>query len=127
MGVQTTFKQATLELKVKPHVTADGSVILKLDIRRDEPDFVNTGPRGEPTLIRKQASTNLLVKDGDTAVIAGIYTTRKGISDRKVPWLADIPILGYLFKFKRSTTDREEVLVFITPRVVNRAQNAALK
>jgi len=127
MGVQTTFKRATLQLQVKPHVTADGSIICDVNLRRDEPDFVNTGPRGQPTLLRKQAQTQLLVRDGDTAVIGGIYSTRKGIADRKVPWLAEIPILGYLFKFKRSTTDREEVLVFLTPRVVNRIQNVALK
>lgn len=124
-GVQTTFKEATLELKVKPHVTADGSVILDMNIKRDEADFVNTGPRGEPTIIKKEAKTQMLVKDGDTTVIGGIYTNRKGILNRKVPWLAEIPILGYLFKFKRDQTDRSEVLVFITPRILNRSQLAA--
>jgi len=124
-GVQTIFKQATLELKVKPHVTADGTVIMNVTVKRDEADFVNTGPQGNPTIIKKEAETNLMVKDGDTTVIGGIYTTRKGIVHRKVPWLAEIPILGYLFKFKRKTTDRTEVLIFITPRITNRAQLAA--
>ena len=124
-GVQTTFKEATLELEVTPHVTADGTVVMDVKVKRDEADFVNTGPRGEPTIIKKEAETKLLVKDGDTTVIGGIYTTRKGVSHRKVPWLAEIPILGYLFKYKKKTTDRTEVLVFITPRIANRAQLAA--
>ena len=121
-GVQTTFKEAVLMLKVKPHVTPDGFVTMNVDIQRDEPDFVNTGPRGEPTIIKKEAKTQMLVKDGDTAVIGGIYTTRVGVSRRKVPWLGDIPILGYLFKYKKRNTDRTEVLIFITPRVVNQAR-----
>ena len=124
-GVQTTFKEATLELEVKPHVTADGTVVLEVKIKRDEADFVNTGPRGEPTIIKKEAETKMLVKDGDTTVIGGIYTTRKGVAHRKVPWLSEIPILGYLFKYKKKTTDRTEVLIFITPRIANRAQLAA--
>jgi len=121
-GVQTTFKEAVLQLKVKPHVTPDGFVTMNVDIQRDEPDFVNTGPRGEPTIIKKEAKTQMLVKDGDTAVIGGIYTTRVGVSKRKVPWLGDIPILGYLFKYKKRNTDRTEVLIFITPRIVNQAR-----
>ena len=121
-GVQTTFKEAVLSLKVKPHVTPDGYVTMNVDIQRDEPDFVNTGPRGEPTIIKKEAKTQMLVKDGDTAVIGGIYTTRVGISNRKVPWLGDIPILGYLFKYRKKNTDRTEVLIFITPRIVNQAR-----
>ena len=97
-GVQTTFEDAKLSLTVKPHVTADGSVFMKVKVERNEPDFVNTGARGEPTILKKQAETEMLVKDGDTAVIGGIYTTRDGRSWQKVPWLADIPILGWLLQ-----------------------------
>jgi type IV pilus assembly protein PilQ len=122
-GVQTAFIDATLRLNVKPHVTADGSIIMKIKVERNEPDFVNTGARGDPTILKKQADTELLVKDGDTAVIGGIYTTRDGQSWQKVPWFAEIPILGWLFKTRRESSDREEVLVFITPRIINRAQS----
>jgi type IV pilus assembly protein PilQ len=122
-GVQTTFRDAKLNLTVRPHVTADGSIIMAVEVTRNEPDFVNTGPRGEPTILKKEAKTEMLVKDGDTSVIGGIYTTRTGRSYSKVPWLADIPILGYLFKTKKDSSDREEVLVFITPRIINRAQS----
>jgi type IV pilus assembly protein PilQ len=122
-GVQTTFMDAKLSLNVKPHVTSDGSVIMTVQVTRNEPDFANTGPRGDPTILRKEAQTQMLVKDGDTAVIGGIYTTRTGRSWQKVPWFAEIPILGWLFKHKRDTSDRDEVLVFITPRIINRAQS----
>jgi len=122
-GVQTQFKDAKLNLTVKPHVTADGSVIMKVEVQRNEPDFANTGSNGQPTILMRQAKTEMLVKDGDTAVIGGIYTTRTGRSVAKVPWFGDIPILGALFRTKRDTAEREEVLVFITPRIINRAQS----
>lgn len=122
-GTQTIFKDAKLNLTVKPHVTADGSVIMKVSVERNEPDFVNTGARGQPTILKKQAKTEMLIKDGDTAVIGGIYTTRDGRAWQKVPWFADIPIIGWFFKSRRDTSDREEVLVFITPRIINRAQS----
>ncbi|MCA9664482.1 MAG: type IV pilus secretin PilQ [Myxococcales bacterium] len=122
-GVQTQFRDARLDLTVRPHVTADGSVIMKINVTRNEPDFVNTGPRGDPTILTKEARTEMLVKDGETSVIGGIYTTRDGRSWNKVPWFAEIPILGWLFKKRRDTSDREEVLVFITPRIINRAQS----
>ena len=122
-GVQTSFQDAKLNLTVRPHVTADGSVIMKVKVERNEPDFTNTGARGQPTILKKQAETEMLVKDGDTAVIGGIYTTRDGRSWSKVPWLAEIPVIGWFFKTRRDTSDREEVLVFITPRIINRAQS----
>jgi type IV pilus assembly protein PilQ len=122
-GVQTTFKDADLKLTVKPHVTADGSIIMSIEITRNEPDFVNTGTRGEPTILKKEAKTEMLIKDGDTTVIGGIYSTRIGVSWRKVPYLGDIPILGWLFKYKKDAIDRSEVLVFVTPRIVNRGQS----
>ena len=122
-GVQTQFRDARLDLQVRPHVTADGSIIMRINVSRNEPDFVNTGPRGDPTILTKEANTEMLVKDGETSVIGGIYTTRDGRSWNKVPWFADIPILGWLFKNRRDTSDREEVLVFITPRIINRAQS----
>jgi type IV pilus assembly protein PilQ len=125
-GTSTAFQDAKLSLSVKPHVTADGSVVMKVKLSRNEPDFGNTGAGGAPTILKKEANTQMLVKDGDTAVIGGIYTTRDARSWTKVPWLAEIPILGWLFKQKRDTSDREEVLVFITPRIVNRARSIGL-
>jgi type IV pilus assembly protein PilQ len=122
-GTNTVFVDAKLNLTVKPHVTNEGSVIMTVNITRNEPDFVNTGARGDPTIQKKQARTEMLIRDGDTAVIGGIYTRNSGLSWAKVPWFGDIPILGWLFKNRRETDNRDELLIFITPRIVNRAQS----
>jgi type IV pilus assembly protein PilQ len=121
-GVQTVFVDAQLVLTVKPHVTAEGTVVMDIMVRRNEPDFVNTGARGDPTILKKEASTKTLVRDGDTAVIGGIYQRNSGVSHSKVPFLADVPVLGVLFRSKRENDDRTEFLVFITPRIANRAR-----
>ena len=122
-GVQTAFKEAKLNLTVTPHVTADGSVLLSMRVMRDEPDFNNTGARGDPTILKREAETELLVSDGHTAVIGGIFTRNSGTSFKKVPFLADIPIIGWLFKKKSDSDRRTEMLIFITPRIVNRAES----
>jgi type IV pilus assembly protein PilQ len=119
-GTNTVFVDAKLNLTVKPHVTNEGSVVMHVNITRNEPDFVNVGARGDPTILKKQARTEMLVRDGDTAVIGGIYTRNSGVSYQKLPWVADIPILGWLFKNRRENDDRTELLIFITPRIVNR-------
>jgi type IV pilus assembly protein PilQ len=120
-GVQTIFVDAKLNLTVKPHVTNEGTVIMNINVTRNEPDFVNTGARGDPTILKKEAKTMLLVRDGDTAVIGGIYTRTTGTVRRKVPWFVDLPILGYFFRNTTERDNRSEVLVFITPQIVNRA------
>lgn len=119
-GTNTIFVDAKLNLTVKPHVTNEGSVAMLVNITRNEPDFVNVGARGDPTILKKQARTEMLVRDGDTAVIGGIYTRNSGMAYQKLPWIADVPILGWLFKNKRENDDRTELLIFITPRIVNR-------
>ena len=121
-GVQTVFVDATLELTVTPHVTPDGNVQLEISATKNEPDFQNTGARGDPTIIRKQAETELLIEDGETTVIGGIYTRNTGTSVTGVPILHQIPILGLLFKKTSQSERRTELLIFITPRVVNRAE-----
>ncbi len=123
-GTNTVFVDAKLNLTVKPHVTNEGSVIMSVSITRNEPDFVNTGARGDPTILKKQAHTQMLVRDGDTAVIGGIYTRNTGLQFTKVPWLADIPVLGWLFKNRKENDDRTELLIFLTPRIVNRSPTA---
>jgi type IV pilus assembly protein PilQ len=121
-GVQTVFVDAKLNLTVKPHVTNEGTVMLNISVTRNEPDFVNTGARGDPTILKKEAKTVMLIRDGDTAVIGGIYTRNSGLNYAKVPLFADIPILGVMFRNRRENDDRTEFLVFITPRIANRAR-----
>jgi type IV pilus assembly protein PilQ len=121
-GVQTVFVDAKLNLTVKPHVTNDGTVMMDVKVTRNEPDFVNTGARGDPTILKKEAMTVMLVRDGDTAVIGGIYQRNSGLNYSKVPFLADVPVLGALFRNRRENDDRTEFLVFITPRIANRGR-----
>ena len=121
-GVNTRFVPADLSLKVTPHVSQrDCSVSLSVDVTKNEADFVNTGARGDPTILRKVAKTTILVGDGETSVIGGIYTRNSGVSYSKVPFFADLPLVGWLFKKRRENDERTEMLIFITPKITNRA------
>jgi type IV pilus assembly protein PilQ len=122
MGVQTTFQEAKLQLLVRPHVTADGSVSMHVKLNRDEPNFNQTAANGAPTILKREAETDLLVMDGHTAVIGGIYTRNSGRNLDQVPFFGDIPILGLLFQRRRVNDQRGELVIFITPRIVNRAE-----
>jgi type IV pilus assembly protein PilQ len=123
LGVQTTFQEAKLQLLVKPHVTADGGVSMHVKLNRDEPDFTQTSPRGDPTILKREAETDLLVMDGHTAVIGGIYTRNTGRNLDQIPFFGDIPIIGVLFQRRRAADARGELLIFITPHIVNRAES----
>jgi type IV pilus assembly protein PilQ len=122
-GVQTTFQEAKLQLLVRPHVTADGSVSMHVKINRDEPDFTQTSARGDPTILKRECETDLLVMDGHTAVIGGIYTRNTGRNLDQVPFFGDIPVIGVLFQRRRASDERNELVIFLTPRIVNRAES----
>ena len=122
LGVQTTFQEAKLQLLVKPHVTADGSVSMHVKLNRDEPNFNQTAPNGAPTILKREAETDLLVMDGHTAVIGGIYTRNTGRNLNQIPFFGDIPILGILFQRRTASDARNELVIFITPHIVNRAE-----
>ncbi|MCL2822963.1 MAG: type IV pilus secretin PilQ [Polyangiaceae bacterium] len=123
MGVQTTFREAKLQLRVRPHVTADGSISMRVKVNRDEPDFTQTSARGDPTILKREAETDLLVMDGHTAVIGGIFTRNTGRNIDQVPFFGDIPLVGLLFQRRRASDARSELVIFITPRIVNRAES----
>ena len=121
-GTQTQFVQADLRLEVTPTVSQrDCAIAMNLVVQKNEPDFVNVGARGDPTILRKEAHTSMLVADGETSVLGGIYTRNSGLAYKKVPLLGDLPVLGWLFKNRRENDDRTEILVFITPKITNRA------
>jgi type IV pilus assembly protein PilQ len=120
-GTSTQFVQADLALSVTPYVSqADCAIAMDLVVTKNEPDFVNVGARGDPTILRKEARTNMLVADGETTVLGGIYTRNSGVAYKKIPLLGDIPVLGWLFKNRRENDDRTEILVFITPKITNK-------
>ncbi|WP_034640603.1 type IV pilus secretin PilQ [Chitinilyticum aquatile] len=110
----TTFKKAVLSLKVKPQITPDGNVIMEVKINKDDFENVTQG-----LLNTKQVETIVRVENGGTVVIGGIYVTQEGKDVTKVPLLGDVPGLGNLFKNTSTTNKKRELLVFLTPRVVD--------
>src|SRR5438105_3472547 len=122
-GVTTNFIEARLELRVTPHVTQEGSIQMKINATNNQPNPQLTGSNGQPSISRREARTEVLVRDGETTVIGGIYTRRNSEAWNEVPVLSKIPVLGWLFKKQAIQDDRTELLVFITPRIVNRSQS----
>ncbi len=121
-GTNTQFVQADLSLTVTPYVSQrDCAIAMNLGVTKNAPDFSNTGARGDPTIQRKEARTSMLVADGETAVLGGIYTRNASVAYKKIPFLGDLPVLGWLFKNRREEDDRTEILVFITPKITNKA------
>ncbi len=116
------FVDAVLQLKVRPHITADKSVIMKLEVSRNAPDSGVAAPGGAPAIAKNQAKTQTLVRDGQTLVIGGIYTIDKSDQMSRVPYLHKIPIIGMLFRNKLVRDIRKELLIFVTPRIVDTPQ-----
>jgi len=118
------FKEALLELKVTPTITNDGRVFLNLAVKKDELEgFVSIGTFGDvPTIAKREVNTAVLVEDGQTVVIGGVYEFRDRTDLAKVPFLGDIPFLGNLFRNKGRSKEKAELLVFVTPRVMRVAQ-----
>jgi type IV pilus assembly protein PilQ len=117
-GTQTEFVDASVSLKVTPHVTPDGFVSMKIVATNNDADFGQTSAGGAPTIVTREATTEMLVKDGDTVVIGGLYKRTMQESSDGVPGLQDVPLLGWLFNKKRRVDDNEELLIFITPRII---------
>ncbi len=116
-GTSVQFIEATLELTVTPHITQDNRVFLKVEVSNNRPDFAQQ-VNGNPAIEVKEATTEVMVKDGDTTVLGGVYTLNETKSVTGLPGLQKIPFLGWLFKNRLETSERKELLVFITPHVV---------
>jgi|Deesub1362B_J571_1020462.scaffolds.fasta_scaffold00273_19 type IV pilus assembly protein PilQ len=116
--VSTEYKDVKLELKVKPHITPDGSIILKVEAKKEELDPTVPSVEGVPGTDKKEAKTKVIIKDGETLVIGGIYKTVDNNSSSGVPGAKDIPIIGWLFKNKKKEKQTNELLIFITPRIL---------
>ncbi len=117
------FKNAVLMLKVTPTITADGRVFLNMDVTKDDlQGYIDTGAGQVPTIAKREVTTAVLMEDGQTVVIGGVYEFKNSQDMSKVPFLADIPILGNLFKKKNRTNSKAELLIFVTPKVLRVAQ-----
>ncbi len=116
-GTQTQFVDATLKLEVTPTITPDKTIIMKLNATNDTPDFGNA-VNGVPSISSREADTQVLVRDGETAVIGGILQIKRSESTDGVPLLAKIPLFGWLFKKESVQNNNTELLIFITPKIV---------
>jgi len=115
-GTNTQFIDATLSLKVTPHITPDGRVSMKLEAKNDSQG--ETGADGKPAINKKKATTEVLIRDGETTVIGGILQVNRSESRAGLPWLSKIPVLGYLFRKDVNQTRNRELLIFITPKIL---------
>ena len=117
--VSVQFVNATLRLNVTPHVTAEGTILMDIQIQKREPQFglVIEGATNAPIATR-EAQTRVIVRDGGTAVIGGIYSVSNNYAEDRVPGLANIPVLGHLFKNRNRSNQNQELLIFVTPRVI---------
>ena len=119
--VTVAFKDAGLSLKVTPTITDAGTVLMQVVVDNSSPDFGNiigTGAAAVPPINTQSAQTSVLVKDGATTVIGGIYQGQESLAKQNTPFLSQIPILGLLFKNNTTRNSTTELLIFITPRIV---------
>ncbi|MCX5917736.1 MAG: type IV pilus secretin PilQ [Deltaproteobacteria bacterium] len=119
-GTQVQFIDAVLQLKVTPHVTPDGSILMKVTVNRDSRGAFRSPVNQVPSIDTREAQTEVLVKNGETLVIGGIYETENQETTKGIPWLMKIPILGWLFKNEETLNTKKELLIFITPTVIQK-------
>jgi type IV pilus assembly protein PilQ len=112
-----TYVDAFLRLTVTPQITSENTIFLNVDVENTTPNF-GQEVQGNPELITQQATTQVLVTDGGTVVIGGVIQTQNSINISQVPLLGNLPILGNLFKHTQVQTSNQELIFFITPRII---------
>ena len=115
--ITVKYINATLLLEVTPQITAEGTIIMDVNVMKEEPDWTRVID-GNPTITTRNASTQVLVRNGGTTVIGGIFQVNDQSQNDRVPGLARIPLLGWLFKHQLDSTENNELLIFITPKIV---------
>lgn len=126
--VSTVFKEVVLELTVTPHITPDGRVRMKIVTKKDDLDYANAVTISGglvPALDKKEAETELLVNDGETVVIGGVMREKETILEKRVPFLWKIPLLGYLFRYKKIEKEKTELLIFLAPSIIKEQREVA--
>ena len=114
----TSFKEAALALEVTPQITPDSRIIMEVKVTKDAPDFTKS-VNGVPPIDKNEVNAKVLVADGETIVIGGVFTNKQSKTVDKVPFLGDLPYLGRLFKRDVVEDSKTELLVFLTPRIMN--------
>ena len=117
-ATSTSFKEAALSLEVTPQITPDNRIIMDVKVTKDEPDFANA-LNGVPGIKKNEVNANVLVADGETIVIGGVFSNTQTRSVSKVPFLGDLPFIGRVFRSDDVRDEKSELLVFITPRIMN--------
>ncbi|MEO8019808.1 MAG: type IV pilus secretin PilQ [Pseudomonadota bacterium] len=114
------FKKAVLALRVTPQITPDNRIILDLNVKKDSVGQVIVGGAGQqvPSIDTREITTSVIVNDGQTVVLGGILETERRETEKKVPYLGDIPVLGRLFKTTAKTNNKDELLIFVTPKIL---------
>jgi type IV pilus assembly protein PilQ len=115
-----SFKKAVLSLRVTPQVTPDNRIILDLNVKKDSVGQIIVGGAGQqvPSIDTREITTQVLVNDGQTVVLGGILETERRETEKKVPYLGDVPVLGRLFKTTSRTNNKDELLIFVTPKIL---------
>jgi type IV pilus assembly protein PilQ len=116
-GTTTAFKEAALKLEVTPAITPDDRIIMDIKVNKDDPDF-SREVNGVPPINTREVKTSVLVDNGETVVLGGVYERTKAFGKEQVPWLGEIPILGNLFKRTLKRDDNSELLIFVTPKIL---------
>lgn len=117
-ATSTTFVEAALSLEVTPQITPDNRIIMEVRVTKDEPDFAND-VNGTPTIRKNEVNAKILVNDGETVVIGGVFSNTQSKSVDKVPFLGDLPYLGRMFRRDIVSDSKSELLIFLTPRILN--------
>ena len=115
--VTVRYVNAALELRATPQITAEGTIIMAIELRNDAADFANL-VNGIPPITTQSARTTVMIPDGGTTVIGGIYRTEDSVTREKTPFLSTIPGIGGLFRNYARNKTSQELLIFITPRIV---------
>jgi type IV pilus assembly protein PilQ len=119
-ATSTSFKEAALSLEVTPQITPDNRVLMEVKVTKDAPDFsVASSTGGIPAISKNEVNAKVLVADGETIVIGGVYSNTQSKSVDKVPFLGDLPFIGRVFKRDLIQDRKAELLVFLTPRIMN--------
>jgi type IV pilus assembly protein PilQ len=117
-ATNTEFKEALLELRVTPQITPDDHIIMDIEVNKDALNTNATNNIGEPAIDTQKVQSQVLVNDGETIVIGGIYEQTRSNSVARTPFFGDLPYVGRLFQNRSGTNEKKELLIFVTPKIV---------
>ena len=118
-NTSVTFKKATLRLEVTPHITHNNKIVMEIKVSKDSPDWANViAGTGEPPIKKNEVTSKVIVDNGQTVVIGGLIEETRSKTTTGVPGLMTIPLLGWLFKSEHLQNPHDELLVFVTPKII---------